>query len=687
MENKKYKLSKDAIKYLDDIIIQNKTQSIKSIIIKSNFIFKIDKIEKIKKGIYSSTLLDNDFKSDKFILNFEKEELIPKKGDYIEIEQIEKSYNEEKKINIYECSNINIITKEFINVDNSKIENYDNKIYNGKNIIEKKTEKNKRYLSKSKNIDNFEESKKSDSEDEEEEEDDEEEEEDDKDEDNNIVNNNNNNENTLDKNIHINNKINNYEEKKINQNEIKNGNQLINYKNQENNNNFLSISDLNINSKNFNIYIKCIEKEEIQKFRNKKNQIYQKYIFSDINSDKIEGISFNDDSRKLDKIIKINEIYEVSNCNILLNKKNCGMVNSPFKILFSEYMKITNISHKEYMKNKFKDKNEILNNNNPISISNIINKNVFEIISIFCFVLKDFGNSKFNNKYNVEYYGRKLLLGDDSNYKIEIIFWHSKELKEIYNEGELLYIQNAIIKEFNNKKNLCSTKYLKIQNSYNKEYDDKLKKYYSEHKNIQEYFETKANNECINDNNKNSYGFNYYNLTYVKLIFIKDILTKFNNENKINEDINFKISAVVKSINHSNKNYYYGCYNCKKKMLTDICQNCGNKNKIIILHYSVLVVDCSSSLWLLLFGDIAESFIGITGEEYKNIIDKGISKENIELNLLNEKIKNKEYIFMGKSQYYSYYKYKGYRFPVRYFAKKTKKQYYSLVYYLKSLFK
>ena len=164
-------------------------------------------------------------------------------------------------------------------------------------------------------------------------------------------------------------------------------------------------------------------------------------------------------------------------------------------------------------------------------------------------------------------------------------------------------------------------------------------------------------------------------------------MTSLNDNNKNDKEIGFKISAFVKSINHSEKNYYYGCNNCKKKMLSDICQNCGNKSKGIIMHLSILVVDCSSSLWLLLFGDIAESFFGVKGEEYKNIIEKGITNQNIELNLLNEKIKDKEYIFMGKSQYYSYQKYKGYRFLVKYFAKKSKKQYYGLTYYLKYLLK
>ena len=90
------------------------------------------------------------------------------------------------------------------------------------------------------------------------------------------------------------------------------------------------------------------------------------------------------------------------------------MIYCPYSLFFNENSELINISNKEYIKNKFKSKNEITNNN-FISISNIINKKMFEVINIFGFVLKDNGNIKNYDKYNREYYGRSLLIGDDSN--------------------------------------------------------------------------------------------------------------------------------------------------------------------------------------------------------------------------------------------------------------------------------
>ena len=133
MENKKYNLSKDAIKYLDSLIIENNKQyfDIKSIKIKTNLTLQIKKVEKMKNNVFSSTLIDNNFSSDKFKLIFDKENEIPKKGDIINIKQIEKCFNEKNKMFIYECKEINFIAKEknFI-VDISRIENYYKKIKN-----------------------------------------------------------------------------------------------------------------------------------------------------------------------------------------------------------------------------------------------------------------------------------------------------------------------------------------------------------------------------------------------------------------------------------------------------------------------------------------------------------------------------------------------------------------------------
>ena len=661
MENKVYKLSKDAIKYLDRIELKNKTQiSVKSITVKKNFNFQIEKVEKRTNKVYNATLFDFNSKSSRFILYLEKEEEIPTKGDLINIRQITKIYKEENKIYIYECKNITFIAKElvfFVNV--LKLDNYDNHIINinenniNKKEIDRKNQEKKEKEEEEKEIDQVNENK-------------------------DIYNNDN-----------INIKyINNFNKEEIYKNNIENDKiikkEIDIGENKFNNNNindhdFLLVTDLDSIDKIFNIYVKCINKEEIKEFKNRKNKLYQNYIFSDINQDNIEAISFDNISEKIDKIIYINQIYQINNCSLIINNENYRKINFPFKIFFNKNIQIINVSNDEKIKNKFKNEKLNINNNiknNFISLSNILNKNNREIINIFCFVLKDNGMLKFHDQFNNEYYGKNIILGDDSNYKVNIIFWHPKSLNnplnKVYNPGELLYIQNCRVDTYKRVKNLYSTKYIKIQNSFNSDYDSKLKKYFSDHSDINDYFELKINEEIkekiINENNK---IINYYNQEYPNIIFIKDIQSIYNRNKDRNKKLIFKISALVTKINHSHKNYYYGCINCKKKMIDNICPNCGNKNKKIIIHFSINVIDSTSSLWLLIYGDLAEDFLRIKGEEYKNILNKGISKENKELNLLNKNIEDKSYVFIGKIKYYSNNENEGYRFHVKFFYKKN----------------
>jgi hypothetical protein len=228
-------------------------------------------------------------------------------------------------------------------------------------------------------------------------------------------------------------------------------------------------------------------------------------------------------------------------------------------------------------------------------------------------------------------------------------------------------------------KSLYGTKYRKISNTFNSENDSRLKQYYSTHQDISKYLEVRI---------KNSIGQNYIlkDKSFTEPMFIKDIQKICGNKEHKNR-LYFKISAYVQIIRHSNRNYYYGCKNCKKKMMGDICQKCGGNNKILIVYFSVKVIDSTSSIWILMFGEIAENFLGIKAEEYKNIIDKGIYSENNELNLLNQKVLNKQYIFLGYGQHYAYNESEGYRFHIKYFNKKNKREYNSLTKYLKFFLK
>jgi len=659
-------LSKNAIKYLENLKIEKKTSFfIESITIKTNFIFQIESVKNYKQFIYDATLFDSSSKRSHFNLIFDNIEGIPQKGDLINVREIEKFYNQEYNIYVYDCKKISFIErqKDFL-VDISKLKNYD---------IQKMDDKikfNKKITGQNHNINNNNgERKEGEEEEEKEEEEEEEKEEKKEDEDMKEENNINNDNNIVQKDI-FNKNIINSKETKIEDNKSSS----------QSSNKFLLISELDSNKEYFNMYLKCLKKEEIRESRYKITKL-QNYLFADMNNDKIEGISFGLISEKLDPILKINEIYQFSNCNLICNNKSYRQTNLDVKLILNKFTKIQAITNDE-IKNKFINNKEniVYNINNTfITISNIINLNKLEIINIFAFVLKDEGNLTFHDKYNNEYRGRILLLGDDSNYKVNITFWHPSDLNEKYNPGELLYIQNCKVSEYNNLKTLYGTKYRKISNSFSSENDSRLKQYYSSHQDIDKYLELRI---------KNSIYQNYAikDKTFSEPMFIKDIQKLCGNK-EYKYKLFFKISAYVQKIKHSSRNYYYGCKNCRKKMLGDICQKCGGNNKILVVYFSVKIIDSTSSIWILIFGEIAENFLGIKAEEYKNIIDKGICSQNEELNLLDQKVVNRQYVFLGYSQHYAYNESEGYRFHVKYFNKKNRREYNSLAKYLKSFLK
>ena len=160
-----------------------------------------------------------------------------------------------------------------------------------------------------------------------------------------------------------------------------------------------------------------------------------------------------------------------------------------------------------------------------------------------------------------------------------------------------------------------------------------------------------------------------------ELVFIKDIQSTYDIEMDNKDRPIFEIIGVVTKFNHSDRNFYIGCSKCNKKMETEICANCSGKEKKTILMFSISVRDPSSFFWVDLFGEVAEKFIGLSGEEYENIIKNGTTtEENEELIPINERIEYHTFSFVGKVRENIYNETKRYRFSVFRFTERTPAQ-------------
>ena len=145
----------------------------------------------------------------------------------------------------------------------------------------------------------------------------------------------------------------------------------------------------------------------------------------------------------------------------------------------------------------------------------------------------------------------------------------SSTAPNVFEEGELLYIQNIQVKEYKNKKFLWGARNRKILKGINSKIDEKLKKYFLKHKNINEYFDLIIFNNKNNNINDIIEKSKFQDLLEHNFVFIKDIITIFNKANdiqdKINNEFRLKISGRVIEINHSQKNHYCQFTKCQKK--------------------------------------------------------------------------------------------------------------------------
>ena len=134
----------------------------------------------------------------------------------------------------------------------------------------------------------------------------------------------------------------------------------------------------------------------------------------------------------------------------------------------------------------------------------------------------------------------------------------------------------------------------------------------------------------------------------------------------------FEINGTVTKLNHSDRNYYTGCLKCHKKMETEVCTFCSGTEKKVILMFSVNVRDASSFFWVDLFGDVAEKFMGIKGEDYENLLKNGTTvEENEGLIPINERIEYHTFSFIGKVRENIFNETKRHRFSVFRFSERT----------------
>ncbi len=122
-------------------------------------------------------------------------------------------------------------------------------------------------------------------------------------------------------------------------------------------------------------------------------------------------------------------------------------------------------------------------------------------------------------------------------------------------------------------------------------------------------------------------------------------------------DKTLRVKAYVTNINHTDKNFYPGCPSCKKKVTQDnenwFCQNCNKHLDSPKYYYTIScrIRDYTSEIWIELFGDTAEKFIGVPIDDYKEYV---FNNDVDKLNMVNNKLELKQFNFIGKIRVVNY---------------------------------
>ena len=540
-------------------------------IIEINFTFQIINAIKKLSNWYCCSLLDQDSKFGGFCIKYESQYGEPKKGDIIQTEKIQIIKLPNRDSNLYFCENV------------------------------KKLNESKKMVIDPKKIDSI--SKKR----------------------------------SKSKNEPLENNKNNNEKKYLSNNLKKNSKNNINNKEKRENKIYTYVSDLTSFTNNPILFLKCKFKSVLKIITSLDKGFegeVQNYIFYDTKGDEIQAVAFRECANKLNDIIKIGSIYEISKVGKQAIKPNFKLSKCQLQLIFKTNSIIDEIEDKGEFDNAKK-----LNKSEFIELRNLIKVKIDSNVNVFGIILEDKGiiEKRKENEKIVKI--RILCIGDNNLNKINVKLWEEKaEPNKTYSKGEVINLYYFKYKKYYNIYDLNSMAISQILPCDDKEKEKELKEFYKNHQNINEYIDMNylALNSQDNINSK----------------FIKELIDNYSLEFNENNNIQLiKISGTVINFNLNESNYYEGCIFCNKKFI-EVCPTCLTDEKKSIFAFHIQIIDCSENCWIEFYGDIAENFLGINVENYQRLI-----KENNEkyLEEIKKRILYNNYSFIGKYKISSFY--------------------------------
>ena len=424
----------------------------------------------------------------------------------------------------------------------------------------------------------------------------------------------------------------------------------------------LDLSQISTFTKNICLYVKLTRKSFPRKFYNKtidKEARLLTFDLIDKNGFQMQAAIFDDTIEKFSPVLKEGNIYYIKGGYAKFNDKRYTSIKTDYKLIFDFKTQIMEVDKNlDKIFDKKDEKIEIT------KFEDLTYSTINKCVNCLGYVLQISPPTK-KHTYKGDSLLRKLVLCDSSMFKVQLTLWNKFTELDL-NKGNILLLKCIKVCNYNNNINLCSVDNSVIEinpdlcnENYN-EYDE-LKKAINEGlkeediKYINEYNSANSPMEIEDDRS----------LANNKIIYISNLVqqlrNKYNyrmnsnkNENVINKEISmiFTIKATVLEFEHSDKNYYFACPKCKKKLLQKeekyFCQNCECQITDPKLTYflTLRVIDITGEHSLNLFGDIVNNLFGMDVKDYSNLIE---NKDYKKLEKITNNIEYHSFYFNGKA--------------------------------------
>ena len=402
---------------------------------------------------------------------------------------------------------------------------------------------------------------------------------------------------------------------------------------------YTTFSHLNTFSRDIELLARVTDKTELKEYKNEKGigHIFNINVI-DQEGTEMQVACFNKVANKFHSIIKENSVYEIIGGFVKVNNKKFNPTNFEYQLILNDSTVIREILDDGLI---------------PIPQAKLNLKKLGELESlqmhsnIDClgYVVEATDRSVVNTR-NGEMAIRKVHIVDDSEYKVEVALW-KKNADLVIEIGDIILIKNAAVSEFHGR-NISASDNTRITiNPSNIKEAMTLSKWHANFNGIYKTYNPQVQKEVIESNEE---------INKEKIERIGEIINKYENftfKNGRKDDFSayYTIKGTVSYLQHSEKNIYAGCpvKKCKKKLLQEensyLCTSCKLNVKVpaYYMTLSIRIRDASTEHWVDLYGSVAETFLGLSAEEYRELI---VNNNRIQLNEISKKIEFQLFYFL-----------------------------------------